>query len=541
MELDTNRSDVAPYQVTATWRTNFIPSISRLPTELLAEIFQLSLSEVDLKSRSASFNSRSNVKRLYTMRAVTKRWHGIIEGTPSFWTTLVSALPLHVNEASILRSSNLPLFVIFYHSEPLNPVYHHSDATNKFLKLIQHTRSRWLAIVLGFFDPTDMSQYLEAPLPLLQSIIVRSTRFFSFEPDSEPLELRGGDRTNLRFVYLSGVSILWSVGRYAQLKCLTLKNVAPDGLTGGELLDTIRASPGLQVLKLKGIRTGVPPPSPITTLHHLRYIKLHSCATDLVECILRQIQAPSCTRLCLSIDDEQEFDVQLFLNETLKPFHQVLCSTHQRFGESEVLLDSDGFEWYTPSYYEMEGFSIFIDSILDSFCIAWVDSILQDEPGLRICFGNEGTPSAAVLRSVAPMRSVTKVFIRERPREADISEALQFISKALPTSTSLPSLPHLKELLLPCGGWNTRELLEMVQSRFCALSWENMERTPLTITVQRGGFYWGGTPGPILDLATIVETRKTSGVQCVRLAGWKDPVGILAVVWSEEGSEPVWV
>lgn len=538
MEVNTTRGDAAPDQVTVPWRPNPLRSISQLPTELLTGILQLSLPEIDFKSRSASFSSRSYMKRLYTMRFVAKRWQEIIEGTPTFWTTIASALPSHVNEASIIRSSGLPLDVIYYHPGYVNPVNHPSEA--EFLKLIQHSRPRWSAITLDLYDPSAMAGYLGAPSPLLQTIIVRSARFTSLE--SEPLELLGGDITNLRFVYLSGVSILCSVESFAQLKCLTLKNVAQDSLTGPQLLDALRASPGLQVLNLKNITTEAPPPSSTITLHHLRCIKLRSCAVDLVAYILRQIQAPSCTRLCLSIDDEQEFDVQHFLNETLKSFHGILRTIHQRLGQSTVLLDSGGFAWYTPSDSKMEGFSLFIDGLFDPFCVGWVDNILQDESGLQISFGRGGTSSEAVLRSVARMRSVTKVLIRERGRRgADIRAALQFIGKSLPTSTSLPPLPCPQELLLPSGGWNTQDLLEMVQSRFHALSWKDMERTRLAINIPRGGFSWVGTTTPILDLATIVEIRKTSGVQCVRLTGWKEPVGMSAVVWSEESSKPVWV
>ncbi|KAG9050602.1 hypothetical protein FS837_004127 [Tulasnella sp. UAMH 9824] len=535
MEAKITCSDVAPDQVTTPGCNTTFASISQLLIELLANIFQLSLHEVDFKSKSISSTSRSNVKRLYCIRAVTKRWKGIIEGTPSFWTTVVSSLPLYVNEASILLSSNLPLSVISYRPEPGNPVVHPSDA--KFLKLIEHTRSRWSVMVLGLYDSTSMSEYLRAPLPLLHTIIVRSTRFiFSFEPE---LKLLGGDRTNLRFVHISGVSILWSAGRFAQLKCLTLKNVAHDGLTGGELLDTISASPGLQVLNLEGIKTEIPLHSPTITLHHLRCIKLSFCAIHLVEYVLRQIRAPSCTRLCLTIGDEQGFDVPHFLKETFKSFHGTLRTIHQRLGESDLELDFGKFMWHTPDQSKMEGFSIYISGYFDPFSVRWVDSILRGGPGLRISFGDGGCDSEAMLRGVAPMQSVTKARIKDSRRATSIRAALQFLGKPLQTSTSLPSLPYLQELHLPPGGWDTRDVLEMVQSRFYACQWKDMDRTPLTIDMQRRWYERGYTPKKIPDLPTIVQIRKTNGVQCVKLVEEDDPVGMLAEVWKDEGSEPI--
>ncbi|KAG8914941.1 hypothetical protein FRC01_003858 [Tulasnella sp. 417] len=537
MEDYTTWGAAALDQVTAPGHNNCFPWISQLPTELFTGILQLSLPEFDIELHSAPYSSHFRVKRCYILRSVTKRWQTIIEGTPSFWTTVVSTLPSYVNETSIIRSANLPISIIYYHPGYTNPAHLLTEV--EFLKIIQHSRPRWSAISLNLYDSTAMVDYIGTPLPLLRTIIVRSVRPTSLA--SEPLELLGGDTANLRFVCFSGVSILCSAGHFVQLKCLTLKKVGRDGLRGPQLLDTLRASPALEVLNLKGIRAEVPPPSPTIPLHHLRCIKLRSCAIDLVVYILQQIQAPSCTRLCLGIEDEPEFDVPHFLNETLKPFHGMLYTTHRQLRESTVLLDFGLFRWYTPSCSKMEGFSIFIDCALDPLCISWVDGILQDESGLQISFGRAGAFSEAVLRSVAPMRSVTKVLIRETWLGADNRTLLQFIGKPLPTGASLPSLPYLKEIFLPFGGWKTQDLLEMVRSRFCALPWKDMEQTLLTINVPRGGFSWAGITSPILDLATIVEIRKTSGVQCVKLSGSKDPVGMLAVTWNESCSQPVWV
>ncbi|KAG8908063.1 hypothetical protein FRC01_007506, partial [Tulasnella sp. 417] len=400
MEPDITTRDVAANQAILLGGTNSFPPISQLPTELLIAILQLSLPEIHLRSRYAALNLGFRMKRLYTMRAVTKRWQQVIDGTPSFWTIIVSTLPLHVNEKSILRSSDLPLSLIYDDTRLVGPPNHPSDT---FFKLVQHSRLRWAALAMSLDDPGILSDYVAATLPLLHTIILRISRPHGFH--SEPRELLGGHTTNLRVVYLEGVSSPWLVGSFVQLKSLTLKNLAHATLTGGQLLDAIRASPGLQVLKLSGMTTVIPPPSRTITLHHLRYISLVSCATDLVECIFRQVRAPSCTRLRLSIGYEQEIDAPRFLNETLKPFHHILSSIHRRLGGSVVPLDTGGFEWYTPDYSELDGFLILIHCMLDPSCISWIDSILQDEPGLRVYFEHDFPSSDDLLRSVAPMRS----------------------------------------------------------------------------------------------------------------------------------------
>ncbi|KAG9050601.1 hypothetical protein FS837_004126 [Tulasnella sp. UAMH 9824] len=537
MEMNLIRNDAPVYQTTTPWRNSPLPSISHLPTELLAVIFQLSLTEIDFKSRYASPSLREHVKELYIMRSVTKRWQAIIEGTPSFWTTIAFELPSHVNEASILCSSNLPLFIFCY-----NPVFRlDRRSETEFLKLIQPVRARWSVLTLDLYDQTALSDYLGSPSPLLQTIIVRSLYHTSLDP-VEPVELLGGDTSNLRCVELSRVSVRWRMGCFVQLKCLKLKDVH-NGQTTKNILDAIYASPGLQVLKLTGITgTDIPQSSPTITLQHLNYIKLHDCSNRLVDFILRGIQAPSCTRLSLSIIGlDEQFDAPHFLNDTLKSFHPILRKIHRLHRRSEVVLDSRGIEWHTLSDFDMGGFSIDIDSFFDPLFTDWVDRILEDETGLNICFGYGGTSNEAVLRSVAPMRRVTGVAMQEGWRQVNASPVLRFLGEPLATSPSLPSLPCLQELRLPSEGWKTRDLLEMVQSRFCTVGWEAMERTPLTIHVQRRRVVLrkGGT-WRILDFAAVVNIRNTSGVECFNLAGWKNPEDKLAVVWNEEASKVVW-
>ncbi|KAG9039018.1 hypothetical protein FS837_001075 [Tulasnella sp. UAMH 9824] len=381
-----------------------------------------------------------------------------------------------------------------------------------------------------------MPSYLGAPLPLLQTIIVKSVCYTSSE--YQPLELLGGDTSNLRSVKLSRVAIRWPTGNFVQLKYLKLKDVTYDSLTAQPLLDALRASPGLQVLKLIRMRgKEIPQPSPTITLHHLKHITLYNCALSLVECILGGIQAPSCTGLTLSILDQRSLDVPHFLDVTLKPFHPILRKLHRLHGGSEVILDFRGFEWHTGNHWDEEGLSMYMESFNDPTLTEWIDRTLKGESGLMIVFGHGGTFSEAVLRSVAPMRCVTKVAIGKSWDIGSVGSVLQFLSKPLTTSASLPSLPCLQELYLPPKGWNTRDLLEMVQARFCTLGWEATERTPLTIDVVKWGLWGRGGPGLPLDLATLVNIRKTSGVN---LGGRKHPEGTLALVWNDEASEAVW-
>lgn len=530
MEVNIALNDAIPDLATTPRPNHPLPSISQLPAELLAQIFHLSLPPIDFKLRNASSSSCSHVKRLYILRSITKWWQTIFEGTPSFWTTIASELPSHVIEESIIRSSSLPLIII-HDSMLLRP--NNCPPEAEFLKAIQHTRPRWSALILDLCYKATMSSYLGAPLPLLQTIIVNLVCDRS--PGAEPLELLGGYTSNLRFVELSGFSIRWRMGSFIQLKCLKLERVTHDSLTAPLLLDALHASPDLQVLKLTDMAgTDIPQPSPTITLHRLKCIELHHCNIALVQCILRQVKAPSCTRLSLRIIYRDGLDLSHFLNEALRSFHPILRETHRLYGESEVLLDPLEVEWRTRGFADMEGFSINIILYSDPFFIEWIDRILEDYSGLVINFSSGVGES--LLRRIAPMLRVTKVIIGGRSfHGAEVSTALQFLSKPLPTNPSLPSLPCLQELRLPSAGWNIQDLLQMVQSRLCVVPWETMERTSLTITVQNGGIPLGGdggtSPRLLLDLITVVKIREASSVKSFKHVGWKDPRGMRAVVW----------
>ncbi|KIO24159.1 hypothetical protein M407DRAFT_26433 [Tulasnella calospora MUT 4182] len=139
--------------------------MSRLPVKLLVAILHLALPRMGLIARGAYYHSRFYMRILYFMRAVSKRWQDIIDGTPSFWTTL----PAHVNDASILRSSPLPLCIVYHHTSKPGKF----PSAKMFLGIIAPTRPRWSTLALYLDGPATLSGYFEAPTPILQTIIVR--------------------------------------------------------------------------------------------------------------------------------------------------------------------------------------------------------------------------------------------------------------------------------------------------------------------------------------------------------------------------------
>lgn len=413
---------------------------------------------------------------------------------------------------------------------------------------------------LSFDNPTAFPGYIGAPAPRLQTIVVRKS--LTPHPNIEPFEFLGRHTADLRLVHLFGGSINLSGYHFTRLTRLILKSVVNHGMSGSQLFDVFRASPDLEVLELGDISFDIPPPSfdtpppsSITTLHSLKYIGLKYCDVDLVVWILRQIRAPSCTTLRLVVGDED--DGTALMDESLTPFYETLLQLHKQFGGSEILLGGDEFLWRTSEYFDYEiGRDLYSDEELRfgtqegpdadtdeglgfnllyyPFYPPWVDRILQDEPGLRIAFADEHVP-----KSIAPMRSVTEAVIEGGWDREVVCNIFRFFGQPLPNAISLPSLPCLQELQIDLGSWHTQDLLDMVRTRFTALSWDIMERTPLTITVSCG--YWMYKRRlNILDLATLTEIRRTLGVESIRFERDKYPSRMLAVTWNEGLSKPVW-
>ncbi|KAG8901745.1 hypothetical protein FRC01_009750, partial [Tulasnella sp. 417] len=113
--------------------------ISRLLTELFAEVIRLALPEVDFTHRSLVDQARLHVRRLYGMRLIAKRWQEIIDGTPTFWTFVVRTLPPHVHEATIRRSGTSPLVIVSKYELLPNGNARPASSVDDFLERLAHT------------------------------------------------------------------------------------------------------------------------------------------------------------------------------------------------------------------------------------------------------------------------------------------------------------------------------------------------------------------------------------------------------------------
>ncbi|KIO16010.1 hypothetical protein M407DRAFT_34356 [Tulasnella calospora MUT 4182] len=530
METSSSHWDPARNGATSQDPNSGVPPILQLPTEILAEIFRLVLPSVDFFPYVVEVESLAYVRMLYGMRLIGKRWQEIIDGTPTFWTFVLSALPPHINKATINCSDTGPLTIIYATRDFANG-YNHPSAKD-FLDAMEETFPRWSA----YIGPC-VAGYIDRPAPNLQTIVLWDPS----ESDTGAFDLLGGSTTNLRHVDLSRIHIQWETGFLTQLKVLRLAYVFHGDLTTTQFFDTLRASPGLEQLRLDDMYATIdhPPSLPAVTLPRLRYIQFYRCPHDFTGAILRQIRALSCSDFNLNIllDDE---GLHEFLNDGMGPFEELLHAIHERNGSSEIRLDMSDFEWDSSG----EGvenhptFSVFILCHSPVPCIHWVKRILQSDPGLGIRFISRTSLLPEVFESFAPMRCVTRVEIGDIWGRDRFLVALRFIGEPQRANPSLPSLPCLRELVMTGTRWTAQDLLDTVPSRFNSQLWEDIEPTLLTITLPRGAFDSEGEPQPILDFATLARIRGVNGVECVRFVGADDLDGTLAITWDEDASAP---
>ncbi|KAG8916502.1 hypothetical protein FRC00_000057, partial [Tulasnella sp. 408] len=474
------------------------------------------------------------MRTLSTIRLVAKRWQQIVDGTPVFWKFIISTLPPHVNEATVTRSRNGPLTIIYSYG----PMYTGGPRpyAEDFLRSLAHTFPRWSA-----YSGPLVSGYFHMPAPHLQTIILRDRG-----TSREALDLLGGSAKNLQHVHLSGIPIRWRAGLFAQLKILKLVQVSQGEfeLTTTHILEILRTSPDLEHLELGDMHGPIDhsPASPVITHTRLRCIKLYNCGHNFAGAILRRIRAPSCNAFYVNeVVANFEQDLPIFLNEDLRNFKELLRATHSQNGSSRITLDDEEFGWNSlleDVAEHLPTFSVFICSDGLIPCIEWVKDLIQDNPGLAIRFNPGASITQEVLDSIKPMRCVTRLEIRRslwRDYWSRSLLALKLIGEPLNTNTSLPPLPYLQELLLTDAEWPPQSVLDMVRSRFNPSLWENTERTPLTIKMPRGA-----SPANrlIFDLTTLKNIRETDGVELVQFVGSEKLDGNLAITWDEKKSIP---
>ncbi|KAG9028695.1 hypothetical protein FRB95_006169 [Tulasnella sp. JGI-2019a] len=221
-------------------RRNSQLPISRLPHELLIEIFHLSLTTDD-----------NYFDDLLDLALVSKDWNIVVFETPFLWTFIHSAHPRSPYSTTLAKSKGLPLRIKLEDVDP-GPSYLVDPEISRFLASIYKEVHRWRAVELDFqscdsFQTIKHIQSLAAPY--LEELVIDLT-YCNYAADMELEALLEGGTPRLRYLTLYDVPLLWTPRLLFRLRYLTIVGYTVLGPSEGEAANILRECPDLVELYL---------------------------------------------------------------------------------------------------------------------------------------------------------------------------------------------------------------------------------------------------------------------------------------------------
>ncbi|KAG8983864.1 hypothetical protein FRB90_005684 [Tulasnella sp. 427] len=230
-------------------RNAFLP-ISRLPVEMLAEIFHFVLGSHEL----CPPKKPSHVTCLKTLASVCADWRSLISGTPNLWAVLESTCPLSFLPTVIRKAKGSPLNIrCFWETPPFLIVGHPIRDQSAFLDAITPLANRWTTLYLdiGKTDP-PIIQILAQSLPNLRHAFIQ---YSVYDPYNQFVNNPfGGTTPHLRQLCLHQVSIDWTSVELENL--YTLAIVHSQAPPFPRLLTFVEKSPELEHLELSHLWQG---------------------------------------------------------------------------------------------------------------------------------------------------------------------------------------------------------------------------------------------------------------------------------------------
>lgn len=299
-------------------------------------------------------------------------------------------------------------------------------------------------------------------------------------------------------------------------------------------------------------------PSPTDTfssnvlLPRLQYFRLRGIPGTVVDWLLRRIlvTAEVITQFHVGfLENPSSVDSNRFLLETLLPFVQVYKRLNPPCdgpGSHLMTLPSGGFTWNAHSNQNYR-FSLVIPTVQFSTSLRWLEDVIgTDGPGMTTTLYLRGVvpePLQTLKRSkiVSGLLLVVMAGIECLDPVLDVLEGAKPEAGIDSISDEVPGFPALDMIHLINWPWNLSKVEKMLTTRFSrqrsmGLSFPDLQ-VELGCPLSRA--LAGPQPERILHLETMQRVRSLEGVKGVRLRKKRAQPGFLAVVWSEELSQPV--
>ncbi|KAG9044721.1 hypothetical protein FS837_007663 [Tulasnella sp. UAMH 9824] len=570
-EMKTPRSSGNQYYV------DELCPISRIPTELLVTILLLVLP--DMHAVIDNRRCHEYMAHLYALRSVSKKWRGVVDGTPILWRLISSTLPPQVNATSVSRSLDAPLVVMYDMILPDESAFRGMNSSQgrqsavssaqSFAEWADVARHRWSSATFKLV-PCVAPELLTKPAPQLRSLTI----MLQGGPQAEipPINLLGGCTEKLRHVQIGStllssffdyrIPMFWPSAEFRGLKSLHFSHIEGASFTTRYILEVLSASPELETLVLKGnIFQRDPndtelPQVALPRLQSFHYAPNYDGDLDqtLRYVTLRPdfVKSFSVSNHSLASSYTRE-RCEALLATVLSPLIPVIARLHERCGGSSIALVSPTHGG--TAHVSWDGrlmdpqFRFFISTISPSTVLPWVDRVLSlADPGITLSFPGNSL-WGDVLGATQSMRCVDKIIVYECfpgdiPNVQRLLDTIGQVDSANPGSTSSVTFPSLHTLQVNDCLTKLDSVVGMLRTRFSRPLGKDDAGPPpdlsLNLSFRRRVRDQDYDPDNIPNLELVEGMRVMAGVKEVRLGNVTNSSGLLAVVWDEEWRMPVW-
>lgn len=248
----------------------------------------------------ADVRHHSYYEELEVLRLAYKSWAKLIDGHPSFWTSLRYCDPDDLWETVMERSEELPLDVHLTGDslEEGGPGY--EDRAAAFLETIENTSSRWrsLHVRVASMEACQVQTFIESSAANLEKLDVVHT--------GGSFELRSIFDSGVRMPRLQTLSLTgcrsWGAVAFPELRILRLESLNGDVAGLVEMLETCPLLEDMVVydsgfITASDARGDLDETLSRVTLPHLRSLTLSLWNPDLNREILARLHAPQISSL----------------------------------------------------------------------------------------------------------------------------------------------------------------------------------------------------------------------------------------------------
>lgn len=487
---------------------NSLSRVHKLPTELLTDIFEITLN----LTLDGTFEDllTSRYQRLLKLSSVSTAWNNVINHTPALWSIVDEYCPKRLLPTILQRSGKYPLEITST-SMPESVVY-----SEFHIQMTNHMR-RWRTARITVVDGQELPPAaLHGPAPLLETL---ELAVMSPLADDPVLELRPDSFPKLCHIRLIGVPVRdWRFSGFTGLRSLTIGNTLPSGPSSQEILEILGMNPRTETVHIYGLRetsgalsaAGRPP----IVLGRLRTLVLQSLLPPHFDALLQSIHAPACS--CIRIGCSYPNRPTTFtLGLSLQPFITILTPSLLTSSELVLRLGPSTVSFGTRRARFSGSFDLRLAGIAPLRPLEWLIAafkhVLAVKPitvDLEEDFDAADEAHRSLLWSLDSM-----AVLNVKLGVLGIDELLADLAKQTSTGdgTYKWAVPHLRKLIIETSYFNAFGMLRMVESRYGRGS--SGGRVGIPVPFERLAF-------PSLTANVLEEVRNIVGrgnVSCGRL------------------------